>query len=817
MMETEAKSLVHIEREMRESYMDYAMSVIVSRALPDARDGLKPVHRRILYAMHELGMRAGAEFKKSARVVGEVLGKFHPHGDAAVYDTMVRLVQDFAMRNPLLEGQGNFGSIDGDGPAAMRYTEIRMSALGEEMMIDIARDTVPFLDNFDGTLREPIVLPSKVPNLLVNGASGIAVGMATSIPPHNLSEVCDALNYMLEHWLRMEEISTEELMRFIKGPDFPTGGILFQHPDGYENGKSEGLLTAYETGRGKITLRSRLHSEAIGNGKTGIIITQLPYQVNKASLVERIASLARQGRLEGLADLRDESDRNGLRLVLELGRNVKPEKLLPLLYRYTPLQDTFSIILLALVDGVPRLLPLKRVLRIFLEHRLVVLRKRSIFELRKAEEKAHILEGLLVALSKLDVVVDIIRRSRKTDSARQNLRKSLKITDVQSRAILDLPLGRLVALERRKIRSDYQDNKRRIQDLQTLLGSDEIQRAAIVEELNEVKKLYQDNRRTVISNGLIDKGIGSQVMLPEYSWITFSASGKLGRIDQDIFPRPNTRNRDTTQLFSRMQVSKHIYAFTASGIVARINPRDLPSVEQAHHGQGFAYVSSLPSHENIVSILGEKFDESLGEFILLVTERGLVKRIQFAKILRSRRDPFPILKLKQEDRLIAAIQHNEDDDILLLNSGGRIICFAADQIRPSGITAGGILGMRLKSTKEKVVTAVSVLRQPDIWICCVTEEGFAGRISLEEIPRYQRGALGLLAMKMPSNSKGLATADLGKTSDQILLVSNLGRGRIMRMGKVKEIKRGSGIPTEIVALQNREKINRSINLSISSM
>ena len=451
---------------------------------------------------------------------------------------------------------------------------------------------------------------------------------------------------------------------------------------------------------------------------------------------------------------------------------------------------------------------------IFLEHRLVVLRKRSIFELRKAEEKAHILEGLLVALSKLDVVVEIIRRSRKTDSARRNLRKSLKITDVQSRAILDLPLGRLVALERRKIRSDYQDNKRRIKSLQSLLGSDEKQRAAIVEELNEVKKLYQDSRRTTISNGSIDKEISSTDLLPEFSWITFSASGKTGRIDQDTFPRPNTRNRDTTQLFSRMQVSKQIYAFTASGNVARINPRDLPSVDQAHQGQGFAYVSSLPSHEKIVSILSEKFDETNGEFVLLVTERGMVKRIQLEKLLKFRRDPFPILKLDQEDQLITATQH--DDDLLLFNSNGRIIRFAADQIRPSGIAAGGVRGMRLKGVKEKVVTAISVPRHPDKWIACVTEEGFAGRELLDEIPRYQRGAQGLLALKMPSNSKGLATAVLGKSSDQILLVSNIGRGRIIRMGKIKEIKRGSGIPAEIVTLQDGEKINRSISLSISS-
>lgn len=812
-MKMEAKSKVHIESEMSESYMDYAMSVIVSRALPDARDGLKPVHRRILYAMHEMGMRAGADFKKSARVVGEVLGKFHPHGDAAVYDTMVRLVQDFSMRNPLLEGQGNFGSIDGDGPAAMRYTEVRMASLGEEMMLDIARDTVPYVENFDGTLREPIVLPSRVPNLLVNGASGIAVGMATSIPPHNLSEVCDALEFMLANWLRLDEISTEEIMQFIQGPDFPTGGLLYQHPDGTDDGKSESLLTAYQTGRGKIAIRSRLHTETLGKGHKGIVITQLPYQVNKSTLIERIATLSREGRLEGLSDLRDESDRNGLRLVIELGKNVKPEKIIPLLYRNTPLQDTFSIILLALVEGVPRLLPLKRVLSIFLEHRLVVLRRRSVFELRKAEERAHILEGLLIALSKLDAVIDIIRRSRKTMSARQNLCRALKISEVQAAAILELPLGRLVALERRNIRSEYQAKKKRILELESLLGSDEKQRAIISEELSDIKQLYQDQRRTHISKDFLDEGGLTGEWLPQHSWLTLSASGKIGCIVQDELPRPNTRNKDTTRYISKIDLSRPVYAFTASGLVTRMNPREIPSVEHAHLGQSAAYLSPALSQEELVSLLGDQQDDARSEYLTLVTQKGMVKRVQFAKLAHLRKEAFSAIKLSHGDQLVAVILQGKDDELLLVNSSGKVIRFAAQQIRPSGLAARGVLGMRLKDASETVISACSIQNPLDAWLSLFSVEGHSGRIMLEDIPLYQRGAQGVNAVKLPPNSKGLGTAVIGSPADQILLVSNQGRGRIVRMRKSPVMKRGSGKAIEIIPLREREDIIHSCNLS----
>ncbi len=812
-MNAEATGMVHIESEMSDSYLDYAMSVIVARALPDARDGMKPVHRRILYAMHEMGMRAGADYKKSARIVGEVLGKFHPHGDGAVYDTMVRLAQDFAMRNPLLEGQGNFGSIDGDGPAAMRYTEVRMAALGEEMMVDIARETVPFISNFDGTLREPVVLPGKIPNMLVNGASGIAVGMATSIPPHNLGEICDALRYMLDHWLRLEEITLEELMQFIQGPDFPTGGLLFRHPDGDEEGGADSLRAAYQSGRGKITLRGRLHTEPIGRGRMGIVVTQLPYQVNKASLVERIANLARRGRLEGLADLRDESDRKGLRLVLELGRNVEPEALLPLLYRHTPLQDTYSIILLALVDGVPRLLSLKKALRIFLEHRLVVLRKRSVFELRKAEERAHILEGLLIALNKLDVVVEITRRSRRIESARQNLRKALKISEDQARAILDLPLGRLVALERRKIRAEYQSIQRRIHELQKLLGSDEQQRVVISEELAELRAQYQDTRRTLIADSSAKIDTQNNEMLAEACWVTLSASGKLGRVDHAEAPRPNTRNHDTTRALQRANTAQPFFAFAASGYCAAISPRDLPQVQKAQAGQGIAYVSSMASSERVVALFGFAPEDSVEGFLLLATAGGLVKRIELARLPAGRRDAFQVMNIPEGDQLLTVVRHNVGDEIVLVSARGRMICFAAEQVRASGLAAGGVRGMKLAGEGDHIVATLAAPPESGDWLWYMTAEGLAGRTELAEFPRYRRGAQGILTLRMPSDSQGLGAAALGGERDQLLVLSDAGRGRIVRLGKAPVLERGARKLTEAVNLRDREKVAGVLRLT----
>ncbi|MBC8099035.1 MAG: DNA gyrase subunit A, partial [Armatimonadetes bacterium] len=411
---------VNIEQEMRESYLDYAMSVIVARALPDARDGLKPVHRRILFAMHDMGIRAGTPYKKSARIVGEVLGKYHPHGDSAVYESMVRMAQDFAMRYMLVDGQGNYGSIDGDSAAAMRYTEARIAAIGSELLTDIDKETIDFVENFDGSLTEPAVLPANLPNLLVNGASGIAVGMSTNIPPHNLGEVCDALAFMLQRWETLDDVTVTDLMRFVKGPDFPTGGLVYRHKDGADDGEDDTLLTAYATGRGKITVRAKCHIEEMGRGKSRIIISELPYQTNKTTLIERIAWLVREGKLEGLADLRDESDRQGLRLVVELQRGVEAPEVLGRLFKLTPLQDTFSIIMLALVNGEPRILSLKQALKVYLDHRLEIVRRRSAYDLNRARERAHILDGLLKAIDQLDRVIAVIRQSPNADAARTN-------------------------------------------------------------------------------------------------------------------------------------------------------------------------------------------------------------------------------------------------------------------------------------------------------------------------------------------------------------------------------------------------------------
>jgi DNA gyrase subunit A len=459
---------IDIDKEMQQSYLDYAMSVIVARALPDARDGLKPVHRRILHAMYTMGIRSESAFKKSARIVGEVLGKYHPHGDMAVYDAMVRMAQDFSMRYPVIEGQGNFGSMDGDPPAAMRYTEARMAPMAMEMLEDLEKDTVGFLDNFDGSLREPKVLPSAIPNMLLNGATGIAVGMATSIPPHNMNEICDALIFMLKNWSKSEKISLDELMKYIKGPDFPTGGIILSKAAE----TSEGITAAYSSGRGKITLQARAHVEAMGRGRSRIIVTELPYQTNKSTLIERIADLARNGKLDGITDLRDESDRQGMRIVIELSKSADPEKVLLQLYKKTPMQGTFSVIMLALVDGEPRLLNLKQALSVYLEHRVEIVRRRSQYELQLAQERLHILEGLRVALKHLDEIIRLIRGSKDADVAREKLIKKFKISERQAKAILDMPLRRLAGLERKKIELEYKETQRRVKALEDLLASE---------------------------------------------------------------------------------------------------------------------------------------------------------------------------------------------------------------------------------------------------------------------------------------------------------------------------------------------------------
>src|SRR5512147_242550 len=527
---------IDIDHEMQQAYLSYAMSVIVARALPDARDGLKPVHRRILYAMSELGIRSNTAYKKSARIVGEVLGKFHPHGDSAVYETMARMAQDFSMRYLLVDGQGNFGSVDGDAPAAMRYTEARLARMATDLLGDIEKDTVDFGANFDGTLKEPLVLPAAVPNLLVNGATGIAVGMATNIPPHNLAEVCDAAAYLITRWDHIDRVSVDDLMKYVKGPDFPTGGVMFRYNEAVEGG--DAIRAAYATGRGRVIIQARAFIEEAERGKSRIIVTELPYQVNKSSLIERIADLVRDGKIEGITDLRDESDRSGMRIIIELSRTVAdPKSILGLLYKHTPMQTTFGIINLALVDGEPRMLTLKRMLQIFVEHRQVIVRRRSEYDLARARERAHILEGLLKALANLDEVIRIIRRSADADVAKETLMKRFRLSDIQATAILDMPLRRLAKLEREKLEAEYKEKKALIKYLEDLLKDPKKILGVIRDEMHRLKEKYGDARRTQIVEAEVKKGevvTAHDLVESGAAWIVAYEDGLLHRTGEEL-------------------------------------------------------------------------------------------------------------------------------------------------------------------------------------------------------------------------------------------------------------------------------------------
>ncbi len=581
---------IDIDREMQQSYLDYAMSVIVSRALPDARDGLKPVQRRILFAMHDLGLSPNSQYKKSARIVGEVLGKYHPHGDMAVYDAMARLAQDFTMRCMLVDGQGNFGSVDGDPPAAMRYTEARLTAASIEMLKNIEKNTVNFVVNFDGTLKEPVVLPAQLPNLLVNGATGIAVGMATNIPPHNLGEVIDGCVHVLQQWEKLDDLSVEDLMHFIKGPDFPTGGIILQDP------ATEGLAQVYGSGRGKVIVQARAHVEEMERNKNRIIVTELPYMVNKASLIERIADLVRDGNLDGVVDLRDESDRHGLRVVIELSKAADPENILRKLYKHTPMQTTFGIILLALVGGEPRLLSLKQSLKVFLDHRLEVIKRRSEYDLERAKQRAHILEGLRIALKNLDEIITLIRNSPDADEAKIRLMKRYKLSDIQAQAILDMPLRRLAALERKKIEEEYKEVMALISELEGLLKSPRKIRETCAAELVEARQQFAEKRKTQIiglkEGELISKMLTITDVTPsQHVLIGINESGTIARTSQESAGWLS--GKEAPLWLVRTDTHQTLYLVSITGKAAAIPVHAIP--EAASVADGSPVVQSLPS------------------------------------------------------------------------------------------------------------------------------------------------------------------------------------------------------------------------------
>ena len=734
---------IDIDTEMQQAYLDYAMSVIVARALPDARDGLKPVQRRILYAMYDMGIRADSTYKKSARIVGEVLGKYHPHGDQAVYEAMARMAQDFSMRTLLVDGQGNFGSVDGDPPAAMRYTEARLTAAAMDILADLQKNTVNFTANFDDTLAEPDVLPSAIPNLLVNGATGIAVGMATSIPPHNLSEVVDALVYMLQNYDKIDDIDVETLMEFVQGPDFPTGGLIVQQKD------EEGIEAAYGSGRGRVTVQAKAHIEEMDRGRNRIIVTELPYMVNKSSLIERIADLAREGYFEGLSDLRDESDRHGMRIVLEVGKNADPELILRDLYKRTPMQQTFSINLLALVDGEPRTLTLKQALRVYIEHRLTVIKRRAEFELEKAKARAHILEGYLVALKNLDEIIELIRSAADVDVARSKLMKRYKLTEIQATAILDLQLRRLAALERKKIETEYKEVSAFIKQLTDLLKSPKKMRGVVADELMNVKDQYGDRRRTQIidlsKNGnKTTKTLTARDLMPQQEvWIGVTEDGLVSRTVDD--KQPKHSGNDAPRWLVKASTTDTVYFVARSGRAAAVAAHIIPQTEKLSQGTMFHRVSPLTDNDALAAVFALPSQKSVlpeETCVITATKLGMIKKSLIAELPGPSSQTFTLAKVNEGDRLIeVGLTDNKSKDILLVTAQGMAIRFKEEEVRPMGLVAAGVNGLKL-ADKDEVVGMEVLPAEGEIFL--ITSEGKAKRVEQKEFPvqgRYGRGVI----------------------------------------------------------------------------
>lgn len=794
---------VNIEQEMREAYLDYAMSVIVSRALPDARDGLKPVHRRILYAMHDMGLRSSSSHKKSARIVGEVLGKYHPHGDQAVYDAMARLAQDFSMRYMLVDGQGNFGSIDGDSPAAMRYTEARMTTPGESLLSDIEKETVDFVENFDGSLQEPSVLPSSLPNMLINGASGIAVGMSTSIPPHNLGEVTDALVYMLSHWNRVDEVTIEEMMQFIKGPDFPTGGVIYSHKD--SDNADNPVAGAYATGRGKIILRAKVHIEDMGRGKSRIIVSELPYQSNKSTIIERIASLVGRGKLEGLADMRDESDRqNQVRLVIELQRGADATQIMADLFKLTPLQETFSIIMLALVDSQPRMLSLKQCLRVYLEHRIEIVRRRSEYDLARAKERAHILEGLLIALDNLDEVIRIIRSSRTAETARNNLMKKVKVSEAQAQAILDMQLRRLAGLERKKIQDEHKEKMTIIKELEGLLGDAKKVRMVIAQELAMIKHEYNDPRRTIIANGTASSVSAEDFLMPEEpTWVVLSNNGNIGRTFKHEQPSVTTKTKNPPILLMDSNTAQIVYLFTDRGDCATILVQQLPQINDIGEGVGFSDISTLNSDDKVVAGICLPNIES--GYIFFATANDQVKRIRMEDLPGMSSKTFSVMNVDDDDALIAALVTDGDQQIMLSTRSGQTIRFVEEDIRPMGLNAGGVRGIKLKGEDDAVVSAF--IADDSRYVFSITNDGVAKISHCEEYPTQGRAGQGVISMRLPKGSDYVAATAIGRQDDNIIVMSNRGKPLYMRVGRAMQLKRGRNGGDFVISMRDEEVVS----------
>ena len=758
---------ISIEDEMRDSYLDYSMSVIVSRALPDVRDGLKPVHRRVLYGMHELGLQAGKAYKKSARVVGEVLGKFHPHGDNAVYDSIVRLVQDFSMRYPLIDGQGNFGSIDGDSPAAMRYTEVRMKSIAGEMLKDLEKETVDRALNFDDSLEEPTVLPSAMPNMLVNGASGIAVGMATNIPPHNLNEVVDGLIAMIDN----PEITIEEIMEHITAPDFPTGGIIY----GYE-----GVKQAYLTGRGRVVIRARALVEVTQkNGRESIIVTELPYQVNKVRLIEKIVELIHQKKIDGIADIRDESDRDGMRLVIELKRDAVAKVVMNHLYKHTPMQDTFGVILLALVDGVPKVLTLKQMMEEYIRHRNEIILRRTTYELEAAEKKAHILEGLKICLDNLDEVIATIRQSPNASTAQERLMEKFGLTEVQSKAVLEMRLQRLTGMEREKIEKDYKETLALIEELRFILANPEKQMQIIKEELLKVKQVYGDERRTEIRPQEGEFSI-EDMIAQEDVVITVTHEGFIKRFPVSGYRRQarggkgvtgaQAKHEDFVEHMFVASTHNYILFFTSRGRCHWLKVYEIPEAGRAARGRSLANIMELQPGEKIRAYINVKnFDDPL--FIVMATSRGIIKKTEIEAFSRPRRNGIAAITIEEGDELIDARLTDGEHDIIMAKNSGYAVRFAEKDVRAMGRTAMGVKGITLDKGEHCISMVTS--KRSDTSLLAVTDNGFGKRSKVEDYRLTKRGARGVITLKAHEKVGNLVgLLDVNDSDDLIIITSN---------------------------------------------
>jgi len=766
-------SAIDINKEMRDSYLDYAMSVIVARALPDARDGLKPVHRRILYAMHDMGIRPNTPHRKSARIVGEVLGKYHPHGDQAVYDAMVRMAQEFSLRYMLVDGQGNFGSIDGDSAAAMRYTEARLARIAADLIEDIEKDTITFSENFDGSLLEPDVMPARLPNLLINGGSGIAVGMATNIPPHNLNEICDATIYLIDHQEDQDTVTLDDLMQFVKGPDFPTGGMILG---------SEGIRSAYATGRGRVIMRAIAEVEDMPgtSNRHRINITEIPFQVNKSNLIERMAELANQGKITEISDMRDESDRNGISVIVELKRGTQPKKVLNQLYKHTQLQQTFGVQMLALVNREPRLLSLKRALQIYIDHRVDVITKRTQYELNKALNRQHILEGLRIALDNLDAVIETIRRSPDADAARKQLMERFALSELQATAILDMQLRRLAALERQKIEDEYKEITKRVDYLRGILADHDQILSLIKEDLQDIKQRYGDERRTEIVHG-IDAYLNMEDLVQDEDvLISITQRGYIKQTPIEAYRLQgrggrgligmSTRDQDELLHLFHAGTLNHILFFTNKGKVYSERAYEIPQLDRTAKGTSLMAILPMMSDEKVTAALAvPNFEDA--EFLTMITRKGRIKRVTLDAFANVRSTGLIAINLDEDDALGWVKMTKGDQDLIVVSENGKAIRFNEENVRAMGRTAAGVHAMRLE--EDDFLTGADVVR-PDCRLLLITEKGYGKRTPLDDFKIQGRYGKGVRAMFLSDLTGKIVSARVVDENDEVTFISTGG-------------------------------------------